>query len=172
MDHAISSAGVSPNKVNPATVLPRAEWSTVLRETAIEVFATMAHATISPGDHAIQPPERLITAIVGIAGALRANLSLRGQPKSAARLALQMIGIGEDDPDSQKAALDAFGEISNIVAGYFKAKIGLGDACKLSVPTLIAGRSYQFRSSGSFDRIEIFLLYDGEPLWLTLEVAR
>ena len=171
MNLTISSAEIAP-KVEPANVIPCTDWASVLLETAIEVFATMAHATVSARKDSAPQPEHLVTALVGIAGAIRAKIILKGRRESAAQLALQMIGIAPEDPGAAKAALDAFGEMGNILAGYFKAKVGLGDACKLSVPTIIAGGSYQFRSSGSFERIELSLQYEEEPLWLTLEVAR
>ena len=64
-----------------------------------------------------------------------------------------MLGIPPDDPDSRKASADALGEICNIIAGYFKAKAGLGDACKLSVPTIIVGQDYKFHSARMFQKL-------------------
>ena len=83
-----------------------------------------------------------------------------------------MLGISADDPGSQKAACDALGEICNIVAGYFKARIGLGDQCMLSVPMIVVGKDYKFRSRESYERMEVRLLYEGQTLAATLEIAR
>jgi CheY-specific phosphatase CheX len=82
-----------------------------------------------------------------------------------------MLGISPQDPDCQKSACDAVGEICNIIAGYFKAKIGLGDKCMLSVPTIIMGQDYRFHSEKRFERLELPLLWDGETLRATLEIA-
>jgi hypothetical protein len=90
----------------------------------------------------------------------------------ATKLAAQMLGVSPEDPGSQKAACDAIGEVCNIVAGYFKAKIGLGDACMLSVPTIITGADYCFRSPNTFERLELTILFEGETLAATLEIAR
>lgn len=65
---------------------------------------------------------------------------------------------------------DAVGEICNIVAGYFKAKIGLGDQCMLSVPTVLAGKDYRIHSRGEDVRMELPLLYESEPIWIALEI--
>ena len=54
------------------------------------------------------------------------------------------------------------------MASYFKAKIGLGDACKLSVPTIIAGHDYGFHSAKTY----VPLRYEGETLWAALEIAQ
>ena len=83
-----------------------------------------------------------------------------------------MLGISPDDPNAQNAACDALGEICNIVAGYFKARIGLGDACHLSVPTIIVGQNYRFCSGKVGERLELALLYEGDILWATLEVEQ
>ena len=79
-----------------------------------------------------------------------------------------MLGVLVEEADGQKC--NAAGEICNMVAGYFKAKIGLGDACKLSVPTVIAGKDYKIRSPGKDERLEVPVVYEGEPIWLALDV--
>jgi hypothetical protein len=64
------------------------------------------------------------------------------------------------------------GEICNIVAGYFKAKIGLGEKCMLSVPTVLVGNDYQVRSPVRDHSLEFPVLYDGEPIWIALDVRK
>ena len=113
-----------------------------------------------------------LTGIVGIAGAIRANFILQCSQAASIKLSSQMLGILPDDPDSRKASADALGEICNIVAGYFKAKIGLGDACQLSVPTIIVGQNYKFHSARMFQKLELAVSYEGEQLLATLEIAR
>lgn len=112
-----------------------------------------------------------VTGIIGIAGAIRASFILQCSTASAIKLASQMLGISPDALDAQKAAYDALGEIGNIVAGYFKAKIGLGDACMLSVPTIITGQDYRFRSRDTWERLALVLNYEGEILRATLEIS-
>jgi chemotaxis protein CheX len=160
----------TPNRVEPGFVLPRTAWLEVLTETAIEVFSIMVGVNVTVADPNAQA-ERHVTGIVGIGGAMRANIILQCSHSSGIKLAAQMLGIDPDSSDSEKAAYDALGEICNIVAGYFKAKIGLGDACMLSVPTIITGGDYRFYSQ-AYDRLEIGLAYEGEILLATLEVAQ
>jgi CheY-specific phosphatase CheX len=113
-----------------------------------------------------------VTGVVGIAGAVRANCILRCSQASTIKLAAQMLGIAADSPDSQKAAFDAFGEICNMVARYFKAKVGLGNACMLSVPTIITGQGYRFHSPIVYDRIDLAVAFEEETFSATLEIAR
>jgi CheY-specific phosphatase CheX len=162
----------SPKIIEPNCILPRSAWLGVLSDTAMEVFSIMVgvNASIGPGDQARVAPQ--VTGMIRIAGAMRANFILECSSAAAVRLASQMLGISADDPNSQKAACDALGEVCNVVAGYFKAKVGLGDACKLSVPTIIMGSDYQFHSTQAFERIELPVLYEGETMWATLEIAQ
>ena len=157
--------------VEPGVVLPRSAWLSVLQETVAEVLSMMAGLAVefrcaSPGETAH------LTAIVGIAGAIRANLIVRCNAATSMTLVSHMLGVSSDTPHSQKAANDALGEICNMVAGYFKAKIGLGEACGLSVPTIIAGRDYKFHSPGSYEQLEFPVSFQGETLHLTLEIAQ
>jgi chemotaxis protein CheX len=153
------------------SVLPRTAWHGVLSETAIEVFSIMVGVSVAIATDATRVPMQ-VTGVVGIAGAIRANFLLQCSAASATKLAAQMLGISPDAEDSQKAACDALGEICNIVAGHFKAKVGLGDACMLSVPTIIMGQDYRFCSPNNYERLELPLVYEGETLWAALEIAR
>ena len=83
-----------------------------------------------------------------------------------------MPAIPPDDPDSRKASANALGEIGNLIAGYFKAKAGPGDACRLSVPTIIVGQDYKFHSARVFQKLELAVSYEGEELLAKLEIAR
>src|SRR5215471_5463830 len=175
MDQTVSSTSpiIAPSKsIDPNAVLPRDLWSTVLQETIVEVFFTMVGATVTTAPTDAPLATAQLTGIVGIAGAIRANFILQCSHTASTKLSAQMLGIQPDDPDSSKASADALGEICNIVAGYFKAKVGLGDACMLSVPTIIVGRDYKFRSARMFDKLALAVAYEGEQLLATLEIAR
>jgi chemotaxis protein CheX len=153
---------------SPGAVSPRTAWPAVLRETAVEVFSTMVGVAVTAPENGDVPVLAQVTGTVGIAGPLSATFSLRCSLLSATMIAAQMLGVSADEADAQKC--DAVGEICNIVAGYFKAKIGLGERCMLSVPTVLAGTNYQIRSRSDDVVIEIPLLYEREPLWIALHI--
>lgn len=156
--------------VEPGSVLPRTAWPGVLAETVVEVFSIMVGVNVAV-THETAEIAAQTTGIVGIAGAMCANFILRCSTVASARLAAQMLGIDPDSPDSEGAACDALGEVCNIVAGYFKAKVGLGDACMLSVPTIITGQDYKFHSH-AFERLEFAVIFEGELLCAILEIAQ
>jgi len=175
MDQTVPSTSpiiASSKSIEPNAVLPRDLWTAVLQETIVEVFATMVGTAVTTAstDAPLATPQ--LTGIVGIAGVIRANFILQCSYTASTKLSSQMLGVSPDDPDSKKASADALGEICNIVAGYFKAKVGLGDACMLSVPTIIVGRDYKFHSARMFDKLELAVSYEGEQVLATLEIAR
>jgi chemotaxis protein CheX len=157
--------------IEPDHVLPRSDWRGVLAETITEVFSIMAGADVTMTD-AVPTEPMPLTGIVGIAGAIRASFTLLCTDESARQLASQMLGISPDDPGSLEASYDALGEICNIVAGYFKAKIGLGEACMLSVPTIVSGQNYCFRSRNNYDRLELTVAYEKHLLQAVVEIAK
>ena len=163
---------MSSNSIEPQIVMPRDYWPAVLQETIIEVFSTMAGAGVTIASTDAPLATEQFTALVGIAGAIRATFILQCNQTASHRLAAQMLGVVPEDPACQEASADALGEICNIVAGYFKAKVGLGDTCMLSVPTIIVGRNYKFHSARTFERLELAVSYEGETLLATLEIAR
>lgn len=108
--------------------------------------------------------------MVGMAGALCGVLRLRCSEQTAVSIATKMLGGHE--PGALSDTCDAIGEISNMVAGNFKAKIaGLCDACMLSVPTVVVGVDYDVYSLASPERVEVSMTYEGQPLWVGLEIS-
>ncbi|MGA6981385.1 MAG: chemotaxis protein CheX [Candidatus Sulfotelmatobacter sp.] len=153
---------------NPGAVLPQTEWPDILRATAIEVFATMVGVTVVAPEEGEVRILAEVTGMVGIAGPLRAMFSLRCSLNSATMLSSHMLGVPFEEAAAQKA--DAVGEICNIIAGYFKAKIGLGDQCSLSVPTVLSGTNYQIHSPGKTTHLGLPLLYENEVIWIGLDI--
>ena len=175
MDRTVASTSpitTASKSIEPNAVLPRDLWSAVLQETIVEVFSTMVGAAVTTAPSDVPLATAQLTGIVGIAGAIHANFILQCGHAASTKLSSQMLGILTDDPDSRKASADALGEICNIVAGYFKAKAGMGDTCMLSVPTIIVGQNYKFHSARMFQKLELAVSYEGEELLATLEIAR
>jgi len=158
------------NPSNPAltSAINRDCWLPTLQLAMQEVFELMLGCPLEvpaelPAEEGLD-----ITSMVGLAGQLCGILSVRCSSKAAARMASRMLGI-----DAEKAGpemWDAVGEICNMVAGNFKNKItGLGDGCMLSVPTVITGSEYNLHSMVN-EEMHTVLLFEGEPVVLSLEV--
>jgi len=106
--------------------------------------------------------------MVGIAGAVRAILSLRCSERSATKIAAQMLGIPEEEASQQKG--DAIGEVCNMIAGHFKHIIGVSGECTLSVPTVVMGASYAIHCLEAGERLEFPAIFEGETMAITLDI--
>jgi CheY-specific phosphatase CheX len=109
-------------------------WRVVLSDAAKEVFQLMVGEELSVPEEANPAVLSEVAGMVGLAGELCGVLTIRCSKAAAGKIACQMLGVAEAEAAAQ--AIDAVGEICNMVAGSFKAKIaGLEDKCMLSVPT-------------------------------------
>ena len=68
---------MSASKSIESAVLPRTAWHGILAETAVEVFSLMVGVTVVPALDETRVPIQ-VTAIIGIAGAIRANFVITG----------------------------------------------------------------------------------------------
>jgi len=144
-------------------------WPLVLRDSVKEVFSLMVGTEIIVPDQADPAVVTEVTGMVGLAGELCGVLSLRCGKGCASKIASRMLDVPITEAASNMA--DAIGEICNMVAGNFKAKLhGMQDKCMLSVPTIITGGDYQLFSVAVGDRIELPFLFDGEAVWIALEI--
>jgi len=144
------------------------KWLPLLEHSTHEVFDIMLRSKLE----ASKPESTTgveFTAMVGLAGIVCGVLSIRCCHKSATQIASAMLGL--PPKDAGEHAWDAMGELANMVAGNFKNKIdGMSDKCLLSVPTVITGADYSFKSLADSTPIEIWFRFHGEPLHIALEV--
>ena len=131
----------------------------------------MAGVTVVVPKVVSQPTLEQMTGVIGIAGQLRAMFSLRCSQKFA---------LGYSHPRCSAYPLTILarrrlrattvGEICNVVAGYFKAKVGFADKGSLSLPTIVIGKSYTVHSRTGCERIEVALSFESDPLGITLDI--
>jgi chemotaxis protein CheX len=161
----------APKTSNPGEIAtPRSDWLAVLRDTTREVFSIMVGASVVDAETAGCPVIAHVTGVIGITGAMRAIFTLYCSYQSATKVASQMLGVSAEEAASQKT--DAIGEICNMVAGHFKLKIGYGGGCELTIPSVIIGRDYQVYSRAAEERLEFAVMYEGEPVWLALDIRK
>ena len=144
------------------------KWLSHLEHASCEVFLIMLGTRLE-----LSKPEPLagveFTAMVGLAGCLCGLLSLRCGQQSATEVASAMLGLAPEH--ASEHAWDALGEVANMIAGNFKNKIdGISDKCMLSVPTVITGVDYRFRSLADSAPLELWFRLRGLPLRVTLEI--
>ena len=150
-----------------AAIVPREDWPTVLFVAASEVFSMMVGGEVTMSQQECHVGES-VAGTVGIAGAVRAGLTLRCGRSAAIRIASQMLGVPMQQ--AEEHGCDAVGEICNMVAGHFKAKIGLESQCVLSVPLVIRGNDYHIERVKKGEHIALTLNYEGELLDIALDI--
>ncbi len=144
-------------------------WKAILESATIEVFEMMAGVRLSAPATPDAEPRGEQTAMVGLAGALCGMASIRCSSATAAKLAAHMLG--DDATSNSSMVADAMGELCNMVAGNFKAKVqSLADHCVLSVPTVISGEDYEMQTPEPSVGCLFALAYDGDPIFLCLVV--
>ena len=114
-----------------------------LNQAVEEVFAMMVGVPVSVADAVTlpQPEPETLTAMIGLAGAISGTCAVLVNSATAIHMASSMAGMELDSVDD--TVLDGLGEISNMLAGAWKAKIPeLDSACMLSVPTVVSGSQY------------------------------
>ena len=166
----MNSSAMTRHSRNP--ILPQGDCAPMLETATREVFEIMLGAELKPPNETAPPPVADLTAMVGLAGRICGVLSLRCEASSACRMAAMMLGVeAVDTAEFGDDARDAIGEICNMVAGNFKAKLaGLVEGCVLSVPTVITGADYQLHTLSDGTRTEISFGFEGSPFWVTLDL--
>jgi chemotaxis protein CheX len=143
-------------------------WLPILELAVEEVFGIMLNCKVRPiakSEHAVNTE---FTAMVGLAGSLCGVLTVCCDGKTAHQVAKSMLG---DTATSQEEVADALGEICNMIAGNFKNKLaGTDERCMLSVPSVISGGQYTFRSLGEGNSMETVVLFEEAPVAVRLQL--
>lgn len=76
-----------------------------------------------------------------------------------------------DAAESEDQVADALGEICNMVTGNFKNKLaGTDERCMLSVPSVITGAEYKFRSLADGYSVETIVLFEKSAIVVRLQL--
>ena len=147
----------------------RESWAPVLGLAAREVFERMLESQLASASEPFDEEGIDITSMVGLAGQVCGIMTVRCSTKSALLMTSKMLGV--DAKEAGPEMWDAVGEVCNMVAGNFKNKVaGMGDACMLSVPTVITGADYGLHPLADSAKIEVRLLFEGLPLIISIMV--
>lgn len=126
---------------------------TLLDRAMEEVFGTMIGVPCSFVDGPVCADGMTLTAMIGLAGAMRGSLVLQMGVGAALRVSSLMTGMDANEVDA--TTLDAIGEIANMVAGAWKGyDPELASRCFLSTPTVVVGEKYELFSRRAPIRIE------------------
>jgi chemotaxis protein CheX len=114
-----------------------------LNQAVEEVFGLMLGVSVEVVNDEVltENAAATMTAMIGLAGAISGTCALLVQSEGGIHMAGCMVGMELHAVDD--TVLDGLGEITNMLAGAWKAKIPeLNGACMLSVPTVVSGTQY------------------------------
>jgi chemotaxis protein CheX len=128
---------VSKEACMTATTIDNSLLEKGLWESAEEAFSTMVNLPILRSEH--RETATLVGSIT-FTGLVKGAIYVECTGGAGEKIARSMLMMEESDPLEPSAAIDAIGEVANLVAGGFKARImeTLG-AIDISVPTVVSG---------------------------------
>ena len=114
-----------------------------LAEATLEVFETMVFTTLTPGtpDHDGPQPPASVMGAVGFLGSSSGTVSFFATDDGACQIAAMLLGSSPEEALEQMP--DAVGEITNMVAGTFRAKMAQGgETLMITTPTVTRGSDF------------------------------
>jgi chemotaxis protein CheX len=125
--------------------IPTVESSSLpkLTDAAVEVFETMVFTTLVAGEPAVNnpPPSAHVVGAVRFLGSLSGTVSFYASNDAAQEIAGQLLGISPED--AADSVCDAIGEVTNMIAGTFRAKMTpSGETLMITTPTVTRGTDF------------------------------
>jgi len=145
-----------------------------IRAATEEVFATMLGAAIDFNENAKADPDGGLMALVGLTGDWSGAGTLSCSPALGNRAAAAMfMSEPAADPSAiNDEVLDAVAELTNMVVGNIKNTLEqrLGPMA-ISIPSVIYGRNFHFRSLTGKVIASLAFSWDSEPLEVKVVLA-
>jgi chemotaxis protein CheX len=145
-----------------------------IRSATNEVFTTMLNLTLAAGEVFVEKEEPVpssgVVSLIGLAGSWVGSGSLACSAVFAAKIASALLMAPYDAIDED--VLDAVAEVTNMIIGNVKTALEsrLG-AMGLSTPTVIYGRNFQTRSSGTQEWTVVPFLLDEDKMFVQVCIA-
>ena len=135
-------------------------------EATTEVFSTMLDMQVEfDGVAADRPSDMGLISLVGITGAWGGSGVFCCSPTLASIVCARMLGTSPDptSPSIDEEVLDVVAEITNMMVGNVKNGLeSITGPLAISVPTVIHGRNFQFRSTAGLQGVALTFSTEGE----------
>jgi chemotaxis protein CheX len=145
-----------------------------INRACAEVFSTMMGVAIAGGesslDNATPDANDGVLSLIGLAGTWTGTGSVACSPELACRVCSHLL-MTESNAVNEEV-LDAVAELTNMIIGGVKTDLEqhLGPL-GLSIPTVVYGRNFKTRSTGTTEWTTLRFDWDGEPLLVRLSLA-
>lgn len=137
-------AAAMPGELTANLAVSKVTDAVYLNRAVKEVFGLMLGVPVEVVVPDLWPNNETetMTALIGLAGAISGTCAMVVKSEAGIHMASCMAGMELNAVD--ETVLDGLGEITNMLAGAWKAKIPeLNGACMLSVPTVVTGTQYE-----------------------------
>jgi chemotaxis protein CheX len=138
-----------------------------LDATVEEVFQLMLGVSCRRDSNTLPDEVEWVTAVVGFGGLMSGACLFRSGGRAARAIGARMTGMEFDEID--ETVKDGVGEICNMLAGSWKAKVPeLAAHCGLSVPAVITGRDYHLHVQSPEFRLQHVYAFDDMHFEVTI----
>jgi len=135
------------------------DLKTLVTNSVSDVFDTMLSMEVQNVDAQLQEVAEdgmHIVGSVGFAGLVMGNVNVFVGNGFARRMTAAMLGMEEDEIESEEEVHDVVGELCNMIGGDLKSKLcDAGMSCNLSIPSITFGNNFKIESKG-WERNESF----------------
>ncbi len=114
-----------------------------------DVFATMFSMDVVLVDGELQTVEEgdRIMGSVSFAGDVMGNVNIHVNDNFARLMTANMLDMEVDEIESEEEVHDVIGELCNMIGGDLKSRLcDAGMPCKLSIPSIASGNSFEVES--------------------------
>lgn len=121
-----------------------------VNKSVLETFQTMLSMDLAKVGKASDPGlnETRLVGAVHYAGEVVGTMSVHVSQQFARLITMGMLGLAEDEFDSDEEVKDVLGELTNIVSGNLKSDFLDADlACVISTPSITRGSDFKIKQS-------------------------
>ncbi len=120
-----------------------------------EVFGTMLNFAVEPlaPNTELVNGEAHVASAVGFIGRLTGVVYLYCTASFARRITSGLLGLAENEIDSDEMVNDAMGELGNMVVGHLKSRLSdRGIPCVLTIPSIVRGSHFSIEPVSTTER--------------------
>jgi chemotaxis protein CheX len=145
-----------------------------INHACAQVFSTMMGVAMAPGepsqDHSTPDANDGVVSLIGLAGSWTGTGSISCSATVACRICSQLLMT--DVQAVNEEVLDAVAELTNMIIGSVKTDLEqhLGPL-GLSIPTVVYGRNFKTRSTGTTEWTTLRFVWDDEEFLVRLSLA-
>ena len=142
--------------------------SDALVQSGTEALATFSSNDVVAGVPVPEKAKRCgpgVLGCVGLAGQVTGVVTVWAEMKAARQVATAMMAGMAPEGDEETA--DVIGEVTNLVAGLFRAKMALsGRVCDISVPSVTIGSTFFTKYGANATCIACPITFDGDTVYV------